>query len=290
MQWQGSFVAIVTPMQPNGDIAWNEYKQLIQWHQQAGISGIVVGATTGEAPTLSDVDLEQLIRCAIDTTKGQIPIIASTGTNSTAKTIAKTQKAKELGADACLVVTPYYNRPTQKGLIAHYTAVADVGLPVILYNVPSRTGCDCLPSTVITLSSHTNIVGIKESTGDITRVEELLKSCHDFAVLTGEDGSAYSFMKAGCRGLISVTANVMPVAVAKMIQACLDGKWSIAEVIHQQLMPLHKALFLETNPTPVKCALALMGKIPSGIRLPLLPLDSRYHAELKEALVLSGAM
>ena len=285
MRWRGSFVALVTPMAENGDIALDQWRALIQEHLLSGTAGIVVNGTTGESPTLNTEEFELLLKEAMTLVNGKIPIIAGTGTNSTQKTIQQTQKALELGANACLIITPYYNKPTQKGLIAHYHAVADVGLPVILYNAPGRTLCDCLPDTLLEIAKHPNLIAIKECVRDLSRVTFYKEKLPNLSLLTGEDDLILDFMKAGGDGTISVTANVVPQLMHQFLEFCLNKNWSAAEHLHTLLLPLHHALFVQTNPIPVKWALHFLRKIDSGIRLPLLPLEPIYRHTLENILM-----
>lgn len=284
MRWQGGFVALVTPMTEKGEIALDQWSALIEEHLIAGSAGLVVNGTTGESPTITPKEFECLLTIAVSLVNGKIPIIAGTGTNSTTKTIEQTEIAAALGAKACLVVTPYYNKPTQPGLIAHYHAVADVGLPVILYNAPGRSLCDCLPETFLTIAKHPNLLGIKECVRDLSRLTTYKKHAPHLSYFTGEDDFALDFMKAGGDGVISVTANVVPKLLYHFIQLCLQQNWSEAERLHTQLLPLHHALFVQTNPIPVKWALHSLGKIGPGIRLPLLPLALHYREALEQAL------
>lgn len=284
MQWQGSFVALVTPMAENGKIAFDQWASLIEDHLQAGTTGIVVNGTTGESPTVHQKEFEALLTSALSIVKGRIPVIAGTGSNSTEKTIEQTQKARDLGADACLVVTPYYNKPTQKGLIAHYHAVADIGLPVILYNAPGRTLCDCLPETFLEIAKHPNLIALKECVRDLNRLALYKDKIPHIALLTGEDDFSLDFMKAGGDGIISVTANVAPQLMKALIESCLTKDWASAETLHQKLLPLHHALFVQTNPIPVKWVLHYLEKIGPGIRLPLLPLEPAYQTQIASLL------
>lgn len=255
----------------------NKFENLINWHIESGTSGIVVNGTTGESATLLPEERKQLLQLAIQTAKDKVAIIAGTGTNSTITTIQQTQEAEELGADAVLIVTPYYNKPTQSGLIAHYTEVAkNTSLPIILYNVPSRTGCDLLPETVCELSQIENIVGIKEATGDLSRVQKIKSgAAPDFILLSGDDSTALEFIKLGGHGVISVTANIAPKEMQKL---CVQKSET------DFLADLHPALMVQSNPIPVKWALWRMGKIDLGIRLPLLPLEKSYQQQLEEVL------
>ncbi len=284
--FQGSLVALVTPMQPDGSIDYRSLQQLIEWHIEAKTQAIVVAGTTGEAPTLSAAETQDLVTRVVMQVAGRIPVIAGTGTNCTRTCIEHTQAAQAAGVDACLIVTPYYNRPTQNGLFEHFKLIAEnTDLPIILYNVPTRTACDILPETVERLAKISNIIGIKEATGKIERCTEILQRCDKrFRLFTGNDDNGLEFMQSGGHGVISVTANVAPHKMSQMCEAALSGDHALAKKLNAELMPLHTKLFLEANPIPVKWALHEMGLIPAGIRLPLLPLDPKFHAEVRAAL------
>ena len=286
----GSMVAIVTPMNTDGSIAWGDLEKLIEFHIENDTSAIVIVGTTGESATLDMAEHEKTIKFAVDLTAGRIPVIAGTGGNSTSEAIHLTQAAKRVGADAVLIVTPYYNKPPQEGLYQHFEKIAEsVDIPQILYNVPGRTAVDLLPETTLRLAQIKNIVGIKEATGDIERAKYLIDNAPEgFALYSGDDATALEFMLAGGHGDISVTANISPKAMASMCQAALNGDRELAERLNDSLMPLHKKLFLEANPIPVKWALNQMGLIPDGIRLPLVTLDARYHEPLKQAMIEAG--
>lgn len=284
--FNGSMVALVTPMQQDGSIDKNALHHLVEWHIASKTDALVVTGTTGEGSTLTTAEHFDLISSVVSQAENRIPIIAGTGSNSTQHTIELTENARKARANAALIVTPYYNKPTQAGLYEHYKTIAEkVTLPIILYNVPSRTACDILPETVESLAKINTIVGIKEATGKVDRAIEIIQRCgKEFIVYSGDDLSAYELMLNGAKGVISVTANVVPQKMVEFCQAALSGNKSLANKLNSELMPLHKALFLETNPIPTKWALYEMGLIPSGIRLPLLPLDSKYRDELKTVL------
>lgn len=284
--FHGSMVALVTPMQADGQVDYDSFVQLLDWHYQNGTSAIVVLGTTGESATLNVEERRQLIKLACKELKGKLAVIAGTGANATTVAIEYTKMAMEDGADACLLVTPYYNKPTQEGLYQHYKAVADaVPIPQILYNVPGRTGCDLQPATAIRLAPITNIIGIKEATGEIDRVTQIKEAVQEgMDIYSGDDPTALALIKAGGKGVISVTANVVPKLFSEMCQAALAEDYATAEKINQQLVALNKALFVESNPIPTKWALNQMKKIPSGIRLPLTPLAEQAQAVVKEAL------
>lgn len=284
--FNGSMVALVTPMQPDGSIDKKALHELVEWHIVAKTDALVVTGTTGEGSTLTTAEHFDLISSVVSQAQNRIPIIAGTGSNSTQHTIELTENARKARANAALIVTPYYNKPTQAGLFEHYKTIAEkVTLPIILYNVPGRTACDILPETVENLSKINTIVGIKEATGKVDRAIEIIQRCgKEFIVYSGDDFTAYELMLNGAKGVISVTANVVPQKMVELCQAALSGNRPLANKLNSELMSLHKALFLETNPIPTKWALYEMGLIPSGIRLPLMPLDAKYRDELKTVL------
>ncbi|MDY6891794.1 MAG: 4-hydroxy-tetrahydrodipicolinate synthase [Pseudomonadota bacterium] len=287
---RGSIVALVTPMTANGDIDWPALERIVDFHLSKGTDAIAAVGTTGESPTVDYDEHLDVIRAVIDRVRGRIPVIAGTGANCTREAVELTERAARAGADACLLVTPYYNKPTQEGLYQHFKTIAEaVDIPQILYNVPGRTACDLLPDTVLRLSQIDNIVGIKEATGDLERARELIRQVPvDFAVYSGDDATAIELILLGGHGNVSVTANVAP---AEMVQLChfgLSGDAEAARELQAKLMPLHKNLFVEANPIPVKWALAEMGLIDSGIRLPLTPLSGQYHELVRDALRAAG--
>ena len=284
--FHGSMVALVTPMNSDGDVDFDSLRGLVEWHIAEGTNAIVAVGTTGESATLDEKEHCEVIRQVVQMVDGRIPVIAGTGANSTTEAISLTRCAKEVGADAALLVTPYYNKPTQEGLYLHYKAVAEaVDIPQILYNVPGRTACDMLPETVARLAQIANIVGIKEATGDLSRLHQIRELCgEDFDIFSGDDATGCEFMLSGGNGVISVTNNVAPSAMRKMCDLALAGKREDAMVIDQRLSALHEKLFLEANPIPVKWALAEMGKISEGIRLPLTWLSEEFHTPLKQAM------
>lgn len=286
----GSLVAIVTPMFDDGRLDLDALKKLIDFHVDAGTDGIVIVGTTGESPTV-DVDEHcLLIKTTVEHVAKRVPVIAGTGANSTAEAIALTAKAKSLGADACLLVAPYYNKPSQEGLYQHFKAVAAaVEIPQILYNVPGRTGCDISNDTVLRLAQLPNIVGIKDATGGIERgTDLLLRAPADFAVYSGDDASAMALMLLGGKGVISVTANVAPKLMHEMCVAALQGDLAQARAANAKLFGLHQKLFVEANPIPVKWVLQQMGMIAAGIRLPLVNLSAQYHDILRAAMKQAG--
>lgn len=282
---QGSLVAIVTPMFQDGRLDIPSLNALIDFHIAQGTDGIVIVGTTGESPTVDFDEHCLLIQTAVSQVNRRVPVIAGTGANSTKEAIILTQKAKDLGADACLLVAPYYNKPTQEGLYQHFKAVADaVNIPQILYNVPGRTGCDLTNDTTLRLASHPNIVGIKDATGGIERgTDLLLRAPKDFAVYSGDDATGMALMLLGGHGVISVTANVAPKLMHEMCVSAMAGDVATAREINAKLFALHQKLFVEANPIPVKWVLAEMGMIETGIRLPMVNLSSQYHDVLRNA-------
>lgn len=284
--FSGSLVALVTPMNQEGSLDIPALRDLVAWHIEQGTQGIIAAGTTGESAALNFDEYQQVIREVLTEARARIPVIAGTGTNSTEKTIALTKTAKELGADACLILTPYCVKPTQQGLLLHYQKIADsVAIPQILYNAPGRTAVDLLPETVQQLVAYPNIVAIKECVSENNRYQTLVKMAQGkMDILSGDDGSAFELLRVGGQGVISVTANIAPKLMREFCDAMLNGDIASGQKLDQQLQPLHHALFLESNPIPVKWALAQMGLIPPGIRLPLTPLSVQYHDALKEAL------
>jgi len=292
MMIKGSLVAIVTPMHDDGSLDLDRYRALIDWHVEAGTAAIVAVGTTGESPTVSVEEHHELIRVAVEHSRGRVPIIAGTGANSTREAVELTRHAKEIGAQASLQVAPYYNKPTQEGLYRHFKAVAEeAGLPVILYNVPSRTVADIANETVLRLAQLPGVIGLKDATGDMYRGSDLLARLpQDFAVYSGNDDSALALLAMGSHGVISVTANVAPREMAQMCRAALDGDFKAALAINRRLLPLHGKLFVEANPIPLKWAMARMGLVESGIRLPLTPLSPAHHDTVLAALKASGVL
>ncbi|HTZ17280.1 MAG TPA: 4-hydroxy-tetrahydrodipicolinate synthase [Dissulfurispiraceae bacterium] len=286
---KGSLVAIVTPFR-NGKFDEKSYGDLIEWHIAQGTHGIVPCGTTGEASTLDFDEHFRVIEVAVKAAKKKIPVIAGTGANSTDEAILITQKAEKLGADAALVVTPYYNKPTQEGLYLHFKAVAGaVGIPIILYNVPGRTSVNLLPATVARLLECRNIVGIKEATGDMRQASDLIRLCGDrLTVISGDDFTTFPMLALGGKGVISVTANVAPKDCADMLNAWERGDIAGARKLHYKLEPLNAAMFIETNPIPVKTALAMMGKVEEDFRLPLCAMSQANKEKLRAALKDAG--
>jgi 4-hydroxy-tetrahydrodipicolinate synthase len=286
----GSLVAIVTPMHEDGRLDMARFRELIDWHVAEGTDGIVVVGTTGESPTVDFDEHKELIRVAVDHAKGRIPIIAGTGGNSTAEAVELTGSAKKAGATACLSVVPYYNKPTQEGLYRHFRKVAEtVDLPMILYNVPGRTVADLANDTVMRLAQVPGVIGIKDATANIERGTDLIKRApRNFALYSGDDATALALVLLGGQGVISVTANVAPRLMHEMCAAALVGDVKKAREINLRLLALHQKLFVEANPIPVKWALAQMGRIEPGLRLPMTPLAERCHDTVRTALAEAG--
>lgn len=287
---RGSIVALVTPMRSDETIDWECLDALVEWHIANGTQGIVPVGTTGESPTVTPKEHCEIIRAVVELTDARVPVIAGTGANSTREAIEFTSSAKDSGADACLLVTPYYNRPTQRGLFLHYQAIAKaVDIPQILYNVPGRTAVDLLPATVRQLADIEQIRGIKEATGSLERAAEIRALCGDrIDIFSGDDATSCELMLQGGQGTISVTANVAPAAVAAMAEAAVAGDRASAEALNEPLLGLHEQLFLEANPIPVKWALAQMGRIPEGIRLPLTALSEDHQQPVLSAMLTAG--
>jgi 4-hydroxy-tetrahydrodipicolinate synthase len=293
---RGSLVALVTPMRaglaPDTALDWEALAHLVEFHIGNGTRGIVAVGTTGESATLSEDEHLEVVRRVVQLVRGRVPVIAGTGANSTTEALRLTRGAKEAGVDACLLVTPYYNKPTQDGLVRHFRLIAEsVAIPQILYNVPGRTACDMLPETVARLAQVPNIVGVKEATGDLERVGRIRRDCGaGFLLLSGDDASAREFMLLGGDGVISVTANIVPRAMQDLCGRALAGDAAAAAAIETKIGGLHKALFLESNPIPSKWALNRMGLIEAGIRLPLTWLSERHHAALEASMRTAGAL
>jgi len=289
---QGSIVAIVSPMHEDGSLDLPAYRSLIDWHVASGTAAIVAVGTTGESPTVDVDEHGTLIRVAVEQTAGRVPVIAGTGGNSTREAIELTRYAASVGASASLQVVPYYNRPGQEGLYRHFRAVAEaVDLPVILYNVPGRTAADLSNDTVVRLSQLPGVIGLKDATGDLPRAADLLDRLPDgFALYSGNDDSALALMLLGGHGVISVTANVAPREMASMCAAALSGDLPTARRLNRQLLGLHLKLFVEANPIPVKWALARIGRIQGGIRLPMTPMEPRYRETVESAMRRAGVL
>lgn len=287
---QGSMVALVTPMHADNSLDWDSLHKLVDWHLEQGTHALVAVGTTGESATLNVAEHLTVIKKVVDQVNGRIPVIAGTGANSTTEAVELTLAAKNAGADACLLVTPYYNKPTQEGLFLHHEFIAkSVAIPQLLYNVPGRTGVDMKPETALRLAAVPNIIGIKEATGDMDRAKLLIDQAPGtFAVISGDDATAVELILLGGKGDISVTANVVPAAIARMCELALAGKADEARAINDRLMPLHTAMFVESNPIPVKWAVEQLGLIQAGIRLPLTRLSAQYHQQVKTAIQQAG--
>ena len=285
--FRGAFVAIVTPFN-NGEVDEEKFRELIEFQIENGTHGIVPCGTTGESATLSYEEHKKLIEIAVDQVRGRVPVIAGAGSNSTREALEFVSHAKKVGADAALVITPYYNKPTQEGLYQHYKKLVDeVKFPIVIYNVPSRTGCDILPETVARLANDfKEIVGIKEATGSVRRSTEILEKIDrdDFCILSGDDFIVYPLICVGAKGVISVVSNILPNKMAKLVDAALDGDYETARKLHYELQPACRAMFIETNPIPVKTALSMMGKIKEELRLPLCPMKPENKEKLAAVL------
>ena len=282
----GSFVALVTPFK-NGKVDEKRLGEFVEWHIQSGTHGIVPCGTTGESATLSHEEHTQVVKFVVNAVKKRVPVVAGTGSNSTAEAIRLTREAQEVGADGALMISPYYNRPTQEGIYQHYKAVAQAvpGFPIIFYNIPGRTGSNIEPSTMARMAEVSNIVGVKEATGSIDQVINIRLACGEkLAILSGEDTLTFSMMSLGGKGVISTVANIAPREMAEIANAGLAKQWDKAAQLQLQLTPLIRALFIETNPIPVKTALSLMGKCELELRLPLVPLAEGNFAKLKDTL------
>lgn len=285
-------VALVTPMSADESVDFDALERLIEFHIKSKTRAIVAMGTTGESATLNFEEHRQVLRFVVNKTAGRIPVIAGTGANSTTEAIELTEYAKKVGADACLLVTPYYNKPTQEGLYRHYKKIAErVAIPQILYNVPGRTACDLLPETIGRLAKIGNIIGVKEATGDVSRVAHIQDFAGaDFDLYTGDDATAVEFLLAGGHGGISVTANVVPAQLSAVYDAAIAGDAETARRLDKPLAELHSALFVEANPIPVKWAMMEMGLMGGAIRLPLTPLSEQYHSVVRRALQTAGAL
>ncbi len=290
--FEGSMVAMATPMLDDGTVDTAALADLVEFHVESGTDAIVAVGTTGESSTLTVPEHASVVKQVVTLVNKRIPVIAGTGANATAEAIELTKHAKEAGADACLLVTPYYNKPTQEGLYQHYKAVANaVAIPQILYNVPGRTALDMQPETTARLSAIANIIGIKEAYGEVSRIKALLDVCEPgFMIVTGDDSTAMESILAGAHGDISVTANVVPREMHEMCKAARAGDRATAEAIEARISDLHSVLFLESNPIPVKWALNQMGRMGSGIRLPLTPMAAEFEAPVRAALEKAGAL
>jgi 4-hydroxy-tetrahydrodipicolinate synthase len=290
--FEGSFVAIVTPFKDDESLDESKLKELIEFQIAEGTQGIVPCGTTGESPTLSHEEHDRVVAFTAETVNGRALVIAGSGSNSTAEALRLTKHAKAVGADGALVITPYYNKPTQDGLYAHFMKIADaVDIPIVIYNVPSRTGIDIFPETLAKLAEHPNIVGTKEATGKVRRSSDIVQMCgEDFIILSGNDDDTFPILAVGGKGVISVVANVAPADVAEMCNAFKVGNIELARKLHYKTLPLAVDLFIETNPIPAKTALMLMGKLNGKMRLPLAPMASANVEKLRRTLADSGLL
>ena len=288
--FKGSLVALITPMRADGSIDEKAYAEFVDWQIKEGTDAVVPVGTTGESPTLSHDEHKRVVEIAVEVAKGRVPVIAGAGSNCTEEAIDLARHAKKAGADATLVVTPYYNKPTQEGMYLHFKAIADaVDLPMIIYNIPPRSVVDMSVETMARLAKHKNIVGVKDATANLTRPLHTRRACgDDFCQLSGEDHTALAFNAAGGVGCISVTANVAPRLCSEFQGACLKGDYTTALKIQDKLMPLHQNLFIETSPAPIKYALSLIGKCSDTVRLPMVPLSEKSKTAVREAMVHAG--
>lgn len=289
--FQGSMVAMVTPFR-DGQVDEAKIRELVEFHVKNGTDAIIPCGTTGESPTLSHDEHKKVVEATIKAAGGRVPVVAGTGSNSTAEAIELTEHAKKAGADGVLMVCPYYNKPTQNGLIAHYRAVAErVDIPIIMYNIPGRTGVNMLPETVATLAELPNVVGIKEASGSLDQMTDVIHQCGDrITVVSGDDSLTLPLMSVGGKGVISVIANIIPKETAEMSRAALNGDWKRAREIHLRMFPLCKAMFYETNPIPVKTAMQLLGRLNGELRLPLSPMSDANKEKLAKAMKAYGLL
>ena len=283
--FSGSMVALVTPFK-NGEVDWQSLEGLVEFHLRSGTHGIVPCGTTGESATLSHQEHDDVIKAVIKAVNKRVPVIAGTGSNSTAEAVRLTQEAEKAGADGALMISPYYNRPTQEGIYQHYRKVAsEVSIPIIVYNIPGRTGSKIEPETLARLAEIKNIAGVKEATGSVDQAIDVLRLCGDsLAVYSGEDSLIFSLMALGGKGVISTVANVAPKETAQLAEACLKGQWEKGREWQFKLLPLIRAVFIETNPIPIKTALSLMGKCTGELRLPLTPMGEGNLKKLRQAM------
>ncbi len=290
--FKGSYVALITPMRPDGAVDEAAFGAFVDWQIQQGTHGIIPVGTTGESPTLSHDEHRRVVEIAVEVAAGRVPVIAGAGSNSTAEAIELTRHAKEAGADAALVVTPYYNKPTQQGMFLHYTAIADaVDLPIVIYNIPSRSVIDMSVETMAHLAQHRNIVGVKDSTANLARPLHTRRACGtEFVQMSGEDHTALAFLAAGGHGCISVTGNIAPRLCSEMHRAWQDGETDKAMAIQDRLLPLHDAMFVESNPGPVKYGASLMGHGSEHCRLPLAPVSDATRAQVRAAMLGAGLL
>ena len=283
MIFKGTYTAMVTPFNASGSVDYGKLRELVEEQVAAGVEGLGPVGTSGESPTLSMEEHSRVVEFVAETANRRVQVVAGTGANSTAEALRLTREALEMGVDASLQVCPYYNKPNQEGLYRHFSTIADLGLPIILYNVPSRTGRDISLDTVVRLSKHPNVAAVKEASGSVARVSATVDAC-DLAVLSGDDMLAFPMIAVGARGVISVASNVAPALVSKMINAALAGDMANAATLHKRLYRLFRDLFIDTNPIPVKCALALMGRIEEVYRLPLCETSDACRAQIRATL------
>ncbi len=283
MIFKGTYTAMVTPFNASGSVDYGKLRELVEEQVAAGVDGLVPVGTSGESPTLSMEEHSRVVEFVAETANRRVQVVAGTGANSTAEALRLTREALEMGVDASLQVCPYYNKPNQEGLYRHFSTIADLGLPIILYNVPSRTGRDISLDTVVRLSKHPNVAAVKEASGSVARVSATVDAC-DLAVLSGDDMLAFPMIAVGARGVISVASNVAPALVSKMINAALANDMATAATLHKRLYRLFRDLFIDTNPIPVKCALALMGRIEEVYRLPLCETSDACRAQIRATL------
>jgi 4-hydroxy-tetrahydrodipicolinate synthase len=289
--FEGVYTALVTPFR-DGRVDERALRELVEWQIDAGIDGLVPVGSTGESATLTHAEHGQVIELVVQAARGRVPVVAGTGSNSTAEATSFTAHAKEAGADGALLISPYYNKPTQEGLVAHYSAIADAThFPLVVYNIPGRTGSNILPATLARLALHPHIVGVKEACGDIDQIGRVVAECpDDFEVLSGDDGMTLPILALGGKGVISVTSNVEPVKMIELVRAAVAGDFTTARKIHFELLPLFDALFCETNPIPVKAALELMGRIGPEIRPPMTPITDAGRERVQAALKDQGIL
>jgi 4-hydroxy-tetrahydrodipicolinate synthase len=287
--FEGTHTAIVTPFNRDGSVDYGKLRELIEIQIRGGVAGIVPAGTTGESPTLDYDDHKKVIRTCVESAQGRVKIIAGTGANSTSEALELTEYARQAGADGTLQVTPYYNKPSQEGLFRHFTAIADLGLPVVLYNIPGRTGREIGVDTVLRLSQHPAVVAVKEAGGSVDRVSQILSGCN-ITVLSGDDSLTLPMMAVGAKGVISVASNVAPDLVARLVRHALSGEWEEARAQHYRLYRLFTDLFIDTNPVPVKAAMSMLGIIEEVYRLPLCPMADNLKSRLRDTLKATGLL
>lgn len=287
--FEGTYTAIVTPFRKNGSVDYGKIRELVELQVEAGIDGIVPVGTTGESPTLDMKEHCRVVDAYIRAVDGRIKVVAGTGANATSEAIELTRHARRAGADGTLQVTPYYNKPSQEGLYRHFSIVADLGLPVMLYNIPGRTGREIAVETVVRLAKHPNIVCLKEAGGSVDRVKIILRKC-DITVVSGDDPLTVPMVEVGAKGVVSVASNIVPETVARMVRLALHGRWKEARKLHSQYLRLFKDMFIDTNPIPVKTAMAMMGLIEEVFRLPLCQMSKSLKVKLRKTLVSAGVL